>query len=312
MESKRNGIDNWPEPRGSVNCPPESKLAEWILNPESSEAQAHLAECAACRAVIDTCQSSMRSPSSLDDFMRDVRLRALEQAERRSSKWTVFVNYITASRVQTVSALAAVAALALIATSGAWRHLSLLRPRPQVQTIVMDADANGESYREALTELNQSYSAIASGKGSQENAASQIERLNQALDKVDIERLQPEQKQQLETLQAQYQALVFDRHEANSVSSPVGAKAQNLQSNFFSTYARYLANDGEKLTVSPEVSLKFSETKMSVIGHPDVPDAKKTAANRAVRDLRNQVPDMFFEYKTGPLASAAQSSSETH
>jgi hypothetical protein len=41
-----------------------------------------------------------------------------------------------------------------------------------------------------------------------------------------------------------------------------------------------------------------------VIGYSDARDVKKTAADRAVRDLQNRVPDMSLEYK--PLRSLLQ------
>ena len=142
----------------------------------------------------------------------------------------------------------------------------------------------------------------------------QIDQLNRVLGKVDKSRLQPQQSQQLESLQAQYQALVFDRLQPDLASSPGGEKAQNLQTDFFSTYASYLAKGGEQLTVSPEVSVKSSRTKMYVIGYSDVRDVKKTAADRAVRDLQNRVPDMSLEYKPAPIhaAGAAQSNLDSH
>jgi hypothetical protein len=60
---------------------------------------------------------------------------------------------------------------------------------------------------------------------------------------------------------------------------------------------------------------KWAEwTKMYVIGYSDARDVKKTAADRAVRDLQNRVPDMSLEYKPAPtpVAGAAQSTSDSH
>jgi hypothetical protein len=298
MENRRNAFDNWPEPRGSASCPPESKLAEWILNPESAEARAHLAECKACAAAIENVrQAGNEARGNLDAFMRDVRMRAQLEAEQHSSKWEIFVNYFTASRAQTVGALAAAPAVTLIATSGVWRHFGLLQSHPPADEIVMDRDSNGESYRQAVIGLRDSYSMITSGNVSRGNTAAQIDKLNEVLGRVDKNRLQPEQKQQLEALQAEYQALVFDRLQPNLSSSQGGAKARNLQADFFSTYASYLAQGGEQLTVSPEISVKSSKTKMYVIAHPNVPDAKKIAADRAVRELQHHVSDMSLEYR---------------
>ena len=117
---------------------------------------------------------------------------------------------------------------------------------------------------------------------------------------MDKSRLQPEQRQQLEVLQSEYQALVFDRLQPSLSSSPGGTKAQNLQTDFFSTYASYLAKGGEQLTVSPEVSVKSSGTKMYVIAHSDVSYGRRTAADFAVRDLQNRVPDFSLEQKPAP------------
>lgn len=315
MEKKKTAFDNWPEPRGSVNCPPESKLAEWIRDSGSAEAQAHLAECSTCNAVVASVrQAASEANGNVEAFMDNVRKRAQQEAEQNTSGRKVFVNYFFASRAQAVGAFAAVATVVLIATSGVWRQIGFLHPQPQVQTIVMDRDTNGELYRQALAELRDSYSAISSRTVSKGNTAMQIDQLNRVLGKVDKSRLRPQERQQLESFQAQYQALVFDRLQPDLASSPGGEKAQNLRTDFFSSYASYLAAGGEQLTVSPEVSLKSSKTKMYVIGYSDVRDVKKIAADRAVRDLQNRVPDMSLEYKPAPIpaAAAAQSTSDAH
>jgi hypothetical protein len=315
MENKQRSFDNWPAPRGSLTCPPESTLADWIMDSETPEAQAHLPECETCRLTVEHARkAASEADGNLRTFMLNVRMQAQREAEKHSSPWRILVNYVFASRAQTVGAVAAVATVALIATSGLWRQLGFLQSPQPVQTIVMDRDVNGELYRQALTELRDSYSAISRGSGSKTSTVTQIDQLNQVLSKVDKSRLQPEQRQQLEVLQSEYQALVFDRLQPSLSSSPGGTKAQNLQTDFFSTYASYLAKGGEQLTVSPEVSVKSSGTKMYVIAHSDVSYGRRTAADFAVRDLQNRVPDFSLEYKPAPIpsAAAAQASPASH
>ncbi len=306
MEKTESPFDKWPKPRASGNCPPESTLVEWIRDPESAEARTHLSTCEPCRQAVEHAREAAReTDGNLRSFMLSVRSRAQREAEQHSSTRTVLFNYFSASRAQTVGALAAVATVILVLTSGLWRQLGFLSSHPKEQTIVMNRDVNSDLYRQALAELRDAYSAINSGSVSKGTTVVQINQLNQVLDKVDRNRLQPDQKHQLEALEGQYQALVFDRFESDLGSSPGGARAKNLQSDFFNSYASYLAEGGEKLTVSPEVSLKSSNTKMYVIGYPNVPEGKKAAAHRAVQDLQNRVPDMSFEYKLSPTAEAA-------
>ena len=299
MENRPNTFDKWPEPRASQDCPQESTLAEWVRDSESEDARAHLSKCATCRESVEHARrSASEAEGDLRTFMLNVRSRAEREAEQHSSWPTVFINYVTASRAQTVSVAAAVLAVALIVTSGLWRQLGFLRFQTQGHTIVMDRDVNGELYRQAVIELRDSYAAISSGSISKANATAQVDELNQALGRVDKGRLQPEQKQHLEGLQAQYQALVFDRLEPNAGAATEGVKAQNLETDFFSTYATYLAKGGEQLTVSPEVSVRFSNSKMYVIGRSDMGETKKTAADHAVRDLQVHAPDLAVVYKT--------------
>ncbi len=308
-----NKIDNWTAPRGSENCPSPAKFAEWMKNPTSEEAQAHLAECAACAAALNSVhEAANESATRLEAFMREVRQRAQEESEHRSSPWKIFVNYFSASRAQTVGAVAAVATVVLIATSGLWHQAGVQQSQP-VQTIVMDRDVNGEALRQAFAEFRDASAAISGGGVSKSEAAAQINQLNQTLATLDKSKLQPEQKQELETLQGQYQALVFDRLQPSLSSSLGGTKAQNLQTDFFNSYASYLAKDGEPLTVSPEVSMKFSKTRTYVIGRRDAPDAKREAASQAVQELQTRVPEMTLEYKVAPMAAAAaQSSAASH
>jgi hypothetical protein len=315
MRKTESTFDSWPKPRGAENCPPESTLVDWIRDPESEEARAHLSTCEPCRQAVEHARDAAREgDGNLRSFMLSVRSRAQREAEQHSSTRTVLFNYFSASRAQTVGVLAAVATIILVLTSGLWRQLGFLTSEPQEQRIVMDQDTNGELYRQALAELRDAYSTISSGSVSKGTTVVQIDQLNQALGKVDRNRLQPGQKQQLQTLEGQYQALVFDRFQPELSSSPGGARAKNLQTDFYSRYASYLAEGGEKLTVSPEVSLKSSKTKVYVIGYSEVPEGKKSAAHRAVQDLQNRVPDMSFEYKLAPMpqAAAAQPASASH
>jgi hypothetical protein len=316
MDTKENRFDNWTRPMGSADCPSEAALAEWIRNPQSAEAQAHLARCPTCAAVVATAhKASSEENHNLETFMLKVRLRAQQEAEKNTSKWKVWKNYFTASYAQTAATVAAVIAAALIATTGIWRHAGFPQGQPNPQTVIMRKDVEGEALHQALIELRDSYSEISSGEVSKENAATQIHQLNQVLGKVDENRLQPEQKQQLDALKAQYQAIVFERLQPKLDSSPGGGtKAQTLQTDFFNAYASYLAKDGEQLKLSPDVSLKSRGTKVYVIEHwdADADGARASAANRAVLDLQGHVPDMTLVYKPAAIPQVPTASNAAH
>ena len=316
MENKKKGIGNWPEPReAGVNCPPAAKLTEWMRDAGSEEARAHLASCEACGATAKTVrEAASQAGGDLNTFLQKVRQSAQLEAEEHSSPWRVLVNYFSASYAQAFGAFAAVATAILIVTSGVWHHLGVLQPEPQVQTINMDRDVNGELYRQAVVEIREAYSSTSAENTSKTSAAAQIDRLNQTLRRVDEGKLQPEQKQQLDALKSQYQALVFDRFQPSLSSSAGGAKVQSLQADFYSTYAEYLAKDGEQLTVSPQVSVKPSKKGLYVFGQSDVPGSRGAAAAHAVRDMQSRLPEMTLEYKTAPTAAAAasQSSAASH
>jgi len=315
MENKK-GIGNWPSPRGAgVNCPPAAKLAEWMRDSGSDEARAHLADCETCAATAKTVrEAALQAGGDMNAFMQKVRQSAQLEAEQHSSPWTFVVNYFSASHAQTFGAFAAVATALLIVTSLVWRHLGIFQPDRQVQTINFDRDLNGESYREAMGEIEKAYAATREGRASRTSAAAEIDQLNQTLAKVDESKLQPEQKQQLEALKGQYQALVFDRFQPSLSSSAGGTKSRSLQTDFFSTYADYLARDGEQLSVSPQVNVKPSKGGLYVIGQSDVSGSREAAATKAVRDLQSRLPQMTLEYKSAPVSAAAasQSSASSH
>jgi hypothetical protein len=301
---RKGKIGNWPEPLGTVNCPSPEKLAEWIKNPGSAEAQGHLTECPTCADTVRSVREAAEtSGGNLDVFMRSVRQRAQLESEQHSSRWMVLMNYLSASRAQTVGAVAAVATVALIATSGFWRQTGVQQAQPG-QTIVLDRDVNGELASHAVTEIRTAYSAVSNGDISKTRAAAQINQLNETLGKIDKSKLQPQQKQELEAVQGEYQGLLFERLQPSLSSSPGGTKAQTAQKEFLNTYANILAKDGEQLTVSPEVSLKSSKTTTWVIGSADAPHGKRAAAGQAVQDLQSRVPDMVLEYKAAPSAAA--------
>jgi hypothetical protein len=277
--------------------------------------RAHLADCETCAATAKTVrEAALHAGGDMNAFMQQVRQSAQLEAEQHSSPWKSVVNYFSASHAQTFGAFAAVATALLIVTSLVWRHLGVLQPEPQVQTINLDRDVNGEVYRQAVAEIREAYSAASDGNISRTSAAAQIHRLNETLGKVDESKLQPEQKQQLEALKGHYQALVFDRFQPSLSSSAGGTKAQSLQTDFFSTYAGYLAKDGEQLSVSPQVNVKPSKRGLYVIGQSDVSGSREAAATQAVRDLQSRLPQMTLEYKSAPASAAAasQSSASSH
>jgi hypothetical protein len=297
MVKREIAFDNWPKPRGKGNCPPESKLAEWIRDGDSAEAQAHSAECETCSAVIRDVQSASRSNGNLNSFMADVRKQAQQDAEQYSSKWKMFQNYVFASRMQTAGAFAAAGAVVLILAAGLWRQFGIQRSEAPAQAIVIHQDINGDAYRQAVAALRDSYLSGINGGLSKRTAAAQIGRLNQRLGKVDKAQLQPEQKHELEILQAKYQALVFDRLHPVTITASADPSAGDIPDDFYSKYAGYLARAGDPLTLLPGVNLKSSRAKVYVITGADLSESRKTAASLAVRDLQNQAHGISVEYK---------------
>jgi len=313
MASKPGTIGNWQPPKGTENCPDEKKLNEWIQDPENSEAKAHLAECPTCSAIVAAArQASNDEDRNLQAFMLHVRLSAQREAEQNASMWKVSKNYFTASYVQTGAVVAGVIAVALVATTGLW-HRSY-SPEADTGAAPIILHKNDRALQQAFNELHDSYTAItsdaANDTASKSNAAAQIQQLNQTLSKVEQNQLPAEQKQELDTLKTQYQAAVYDRLQPKVGSAADPASAQNIQTDFFNTYASYLVKEGQPLTLSPDVTLKSRGTTFYVFAHRDVAGAKDMAANQAVQDLQARVPGVSIEYKSAEVPAAA--ASNTH
>jgi TonB family protein len=230
MNTKQDWFERWPEPRGQADCPPESKLVEWASEPERSEAQSHLAKCSKCAEIVEMVGKSANSPSdSLYAFMSDVRKRAQQEAEQRMPLQRAWFNYAFASPARAVGAVAGVGALILMVTSGVWRHLGIFNPPPQAQVIRMDQDPNEQSFAIAMAQLRQSYANIRGGNIDRDQAAEEVVKIDLAVSSVDKNRLRSEERQQLDTLQAKYHALVLGDLEKNinSHGKEYSAKDEN-------------------------------------------------------------------------------------
>jgi hypothetical protein len=316
MVTQHGTIGNWQPPQGSGNCPNEETLNEWIRNPESPEAKAHLEECAACRVVVGAArQTSLEENRNLQAFMLNVRLRAQEEAAKNTSKWQFIKNYFRASYIQMASAAAAIIAVALIAITSI-THYSSLQPGQTADVaapVILNKSDNREAMQQALAELRTSYSAIANGDTSKGETVMQIQQINQTLSKVNSDELLPDQKQQLEALKTQYQFIVFDRFQPKVQAPANPAKAQLAQSEFFNSYASRLAEVGQPLTLSPDVTFKPNGTKLYILPRPETAAAKDLAANQAVHDLQSRLPGISVEYKSADVpVSATASSANSH
>jgi hypothetical protein len=248
-------------------------------------------------------EAASEAGGDLNVFMQKVRSSALLEEEKHSSWTKGVVNYFSASWVQSVGAVAAIAMVLLMVGLGAWRHIGGLQPEPQVEAVKMDSQVNGD-YDQVVAKIQGAYTQAQDKKVSKSGAAAQVEEINQGLSKLDNSKLQPEQKEKLEALQFQYQRLLFDRLHNNLGTYGGAAKVQNVESDFFSHYAEHLAQDGQPLTISPPIWVESSGLKLSVIGK-SAAGGQEVAAEQAVRDLQSQHPEMVLEYRAAPTGAAA-------
>jgi TonB family protein len=272
MDSKQGWFERWPKPGGSADCPAETKLVEWASRPGDPEAKSHLSHCINCTEIVEFLgRSANRSSDGLHLFMSEVRKRAQEQAGQRMSLWKSCSNYVLASPARAIGAVAGLAALFLIVTSGLWRHLGIFQTPSQSQTIQMDADSNQQVYASAMEKMRRSYTILSSGAVSGDEVSEQIDEFNSSLIKVDLNRLQPEQRLQLENLAAQFHAEVglkgtgmqltkLNQVKASEFDMPKdakGAKGTLASTDWRETYTGPTAQRNQETRITPlEITFK--------------------------------------------------------
>jgi hypothetical protein len=161
----------------------------------------------------------------------------------------------------------------------------MLQDKLQSQAITLDSDSNGLSYRAAVAKLNESYALVSNTTVSKSTAEQQIRELNKALSRVDKSRLEPGEKEKVDALQAQYQALIFEQFQPIPTASDT-SENRNIQKSFYSSYAMHLALDGQRLTTSVDVIVKFDGGRVLVLRSPDASASARHAADFAFEDLR--------------------------
>jgi TonB family protein len=209
MDHKQDWFERWPKPGGSADCPAESKLVEWASQPASPESELHLSQCRHCAEIVQLLgRTKDRSSDGLRAFMTEVRSRAQEQVGHRIPLWRSGLNYVLASPARAIGAVAGLGALALILTSGAWRHIGVFEPPPQTQTVQMDADKNEQVYASAMEKMHRSYAVVSSDTATRDQVTEQINEFDKSLSGIDRNRLGPDQRSQLDRLEAQFHAEV--------------------------------------------------------------------------------------------------------
>lgn len=256
-DSQKGFFDRFvPPAKRSGNCPDVEKLLDWIENPVGEEIRKHVAACQDCSAIMkQVTESSGMSEENLKRFM-SARQQAAQRnlPLERSSALRDWFTYFLVSTPRKVAGVAAAVAAVLLVTSVWWRKAEFVTQKPPLEQVRIQPDYN-EVYASTLKKINDSYARL-SQEASKQDIHTEVPELNQLLGSIDRTKLSPQQKQQLEDLQARYQTLLFAKEGALKSASD-DRQRNDLRVKFYEIYSRSRAEAAQPLVLSPDMDMRF-------------------------------------------------------
>jgi len=255
---KRGFFDRWTAPaKRSSDCPDVERLLDWIDSGDGEELKKHVDACKDCSGIMKLVEQSSRMPEeNLKKFMLERQQAAQRELPvEKSSAWSDWFTYFLVSPGRKFAGAAAAVAALLLITSVWWRKAEFVTQKPPLQQVQIQPDYNDEVYASTLKKLNDSYMRLSQEVGLGQ-ARAEVPQLNQLLGHIDRTKLSPQEKQQLEGLQAHYQTMLFAKEGA--LKSPSDDPQRNeLRSEFYQLYSKSRAEAGQPLVLSPDIEMEF-------------------------------------------------------
>lgn len=234
-------FDRWKglPPEKKVDCPPDHILVALVKEqPREAKWTEHVNACDQCGTIVELLRATTDAPGrNLQEFLAMTKARSQEVAlDRPVSTLTYLSAFFSISRARQVGvyAIAAVAFLTLALTL-ADKQFGILSPKEHMISVSFDEDKYGKT----IQQLRASSEELRPRIFSRGRIEALIGEINIELSEVYREQLKPEERAELASLVAEFQALINEKYSRR----PVVQIAENADSkkveDLYKIYAIY-------------------------------------------------------------------------